>query len=64
MRYRIEFADDLMMVLDEDGNGHDAHIMRRGANDKAERKIDEWAGEYRLDVRRAKRALRSLVRQM
>jgi len=64
MRYRIELADDLLHVLDEDGNGHDAHVVRRDGADAAEKKIDEWAAEYGIDAARAKRELRDLIRRM
>jgi hypothetical protein len=64
MRYRIEFADDLMHVLDENGNGHDALVIRRDNAKDAEAKIDEWAAEYKMDARRAKRELRDLIRRM
>ena len=64
MRYRIELVDDLMHVLDEDGNGYDAHVVCRDGLDVAERNIDEWAGQYSLDPERAKRELRDLIRRM
>ena len=64
MRYRIELADGLMMVMDEGNHGHDAHVLRPDGQDEAERKIDEWAGQYPIDVDRAKRELRDLLRQM
>jgi hypothetical protein len=64
MRYRIEFADDLMHVLDENGNGHDAHVVCPDGRVEAERKIDEWAAEYGIDPRPAKRDVRDLIRRM
>jgi hypothetical protein len=64
MQYRIEFADDLMMVMDDGNHGHDAHVVSPDGRDEAERKIDEWAGAFKFDVGRAKRAMRNLVRQM
>jgi len=64
MRYRIELADDLMHVLDEDGNGYDAIVIRRDNAKDAEAKIDEWAAEYKIDPRLAKRELRDLIRRM
>lgn len=64
MRYRIELADDLLQVLDEDGNGHDAHVVRKGGADAAEQKIDEWAATYGIDPAPAKRELRHLIRRM
>ena len=64
MRYRIELADDLMHVLDEDGNGYDALVVRRDNANDAEATIDEWAAKYDIDARRAKRELRDLIRRM
>lgn len=64
MQYRIELADDLLQVLDEDGNGHDAHVVRKGGADAAEQKIDEWAAEFAVAAEPAKRELRELVCRM
>jgi hypothetical protein len=64
MRYRIEIADDLMHVLDEDGNGQDALVVRKDGAAAAEQKIDVWAAEYGIDPRSAKRDLRDLIRRM
>lgn len=64
MRCRIEFCDDLMHVLDEDGYGHDAHVVCRDGADAAEQKIDEWATAFSIDPEPAKRELRELVGQM
>jgi hypothetical protein len=64
MIYRIEFTDGLMHVMDEDGDGHDAHVVRADGTKEAETKIDEWAAEYDIDPRRARRALRNLIRLM
>ena len=64
MRYRIELADDLMHILDEENKGHDALVVHRDGAAEAEQKIDEWAAEYGIDPRPAKRELRELVRRM
>ena len=67
MRYRIELADDLMHVLDEDGNGHDAHVVRpgRAGGCEAKRKIDEWKTRYpTIDTVKAKREVSRLVEKM
>lgn len=64
MRYRIELTDDLMQVLDEDGYGHDAHVVRKDGADAAEQKIDEWGAEYGIDPALVKRELRDLIRRM
>lgn len=66
MRYRIEFTDDLMHVLDEDGNGHDAQIVRpgRAGGCEAKRQIDEWRTRYEFDSVKAKREVNRLVEKM
>jgi len=45
MRYRIEICQDLMHVLDENGNGYDAHVLvdRQAARDA----MKMWATRYR-----------------
>ncbi len=66
-RYRIEFADDLMMVLDQDNNGHDAQVVAPGreAVYAAKMKINEWKTQYpTIDTVRAKRELNRLVAKM
>ena len=59
MRYRIEFCDDLMMVMDDDGYGYDSHILEDGPNvrDDEDARIDQWADDYEFDVDAAKREL-------
>ena len=64
MRYRIELADDLLQVLDEDGYGHDAHVVRPDGADAAEKTIDEWANRYGIEPASAKRELRDLIGRM
>ena len=64
MRYRIEFADDLMHVLDEQNYGHDAHVVQPGDAAAAERKIGEWATEYGIEPKAPRRQLRDLLRRM
>jgi hypothetical protein len=46
-QHTIEIFDDLMMVLDEDGNGYDCHILRGYA--AAKRKLRRWQTEYSFD---------------
>jgi hypothetical protein len=48
MKHAIEITDDLMHVLDENGYGHDAHILVDRA--AARRQIEKWAGQYEFDV--------------
>ncbi len=64
MHHRIEFADGLMMIMDDENHGYDAHLVEPDAQDEAERKIDDWADEYTIDVARAKRELREIICQM
>lgn len=67
MRYRIELADDLMHVLDENGNGYDAHVVRSGRNGiyEAKMKINEWKARYpTIDTVKAKREVNRLVERM
>lgn len=55
MPHTIEIIDDLMCVMDEDGNGCDAALLDdyRGAK----RQIQDWTGEYTIDVADAYRRL-------
>ncbi len=48
MKHAIEITDDLMHVLDENGYGHDAHILVDCA--AARRQIETWAAECEFDV--------------
>lgn len=64
MRYRIELADDLLHVLDDDGYGHDAHVVRPDGAAAAERTIDDWATRYGIDPAAAKREVRDLIGRM
>ena len=45
--YRIDIADDLMCVLDQYNNGHDAHALTE--RDDAIRQLDAWAHDYKFD---------------
>ncbi len=44
MTHTIDIVDDLMVVLDEDGNGCDCHELR-GLR-KAKRQLRRWQDEY------------------
>lgn len=48
MKHAIEITDDFMHVIDENGYGHDAHILVDRA--AARRQIETWAAEYEFDV--------------
>jgi hypothetical protein len=66
MRYRIEFTDDLMQLLDENNHGHDAHIVTAGREGvyAAKMKINEWRTQYEFDSVKAKREVNRLVEKM
>lgn len=55
MKHAIEITDDLMHVLDENGCGHDAHILVERA--AARRQIETWAAEYEFDMADAERQI-------
>lgn len=44
--YRLEFADGLMMVMDENNHGHDCFVLRTDNVAEAEAQIDDWDGRY------------------
>ena len=48
MQHTIEIIDDLMCLMDEDGNGIDGHLLVDYRD--AERQIKTWAAEYTIDV--------------
>lgn len=49
MTHTIEIIDGMMVVIDEDGNSFDGHLLETGLRD-AKRKIQEWTREYTFDV--------------
>jgi hypothetical protein len=53
--YNIEIVDDLMVVLDEDGNGQDCHELR--SQQAAKRQLRAWQKEYTFDYSEAENAL-------
>jgi hypothetical protein len=55
MRYTIEIIDDLMCVMDDDGNGYDAAVL--GSYRDAKQQIQQWAAEYTINVADAYRQL-------
>ncbi len=52
----IEIIDDLMVILDEEGNGVDAHELR--SYRAARRQVQAWAAEFAIDVADAYEQLR------
>lgn len=55
MNHEIYIIDGMMCVMDEDGNGYDAHELT-GYRD-AKRQIQKWTTEYVIDVAAAYRLL-------
>ncbi len=55
MRHTIEIIEDLMCVMDEDGNGYDAALL--DSYRAAKRQIQHWAAEYTINVAAAYRRL-------
>ena len=53
--HTVEIVDDLMVVLDEDGNGCDCHELR--SLRKAMRQLRRWQDEYTFDYAAASTAL-------
>ena len=51
----FEIVDDLMCVLDEDGNGLDGELLT--GYRQAKQQIERWTGEYTIDVADAYRQL-------
>ena len=64
MQHRIVIEDGMMMVMDNDGNGYDCHVLGDVPAPGAEEQIDRWADEYRFDVARAKREIRNYVQEL
>ena len=54
--HTIEIIDDLMCVMDEDGNGYDAAVLEGYRT--AKQQIQKWAAtEYTIDIAEAYRQL-------
>jgi hypothetical protein len=53
--HTIEIVDDLMVVLDEDGNGHDCHVLASLA--EAQDQLKKWKVEYSFDFDEALAAI-------
>ena len=51
----IEITNDLMMVLDDDGNGNDCHVLTSLA--KAQDQLKKWKDEYSFDCDEAQVAI-------
>ena len=51
----VEIINDLMCVMDRDGNGLDAHLLR--SYRAAKRQIQKWAAQYTIEVAEAYRRL-------
>jgi len=55
MPHTIEIIDDLMCVMDDDGNGHDAVVLARYR--EAKQQIQKWTAEFTINVADAYRQL-------
>lgn len=55
MPHTIEIIDDLMCVMDDDGNGHDAAVL--STYREAKRQIQKWTTEFTINVADAYRQL-------
>ena len=53
--HTIEITNDLMMVLDEDGNGYDCHVLSSLA--EAQNQLEKWKDEYSFDYDEAQAAI-------
>ncbi len=53
--HTIEIVDDLMVVLDEDGNGHDCHVLSSLV--EAQDQLKKWKDEYSFDYDEAQAAV-------
>lgn len=62
MNYRIDFDDDLMMVLDDENNGHDAFEVDPERPWDAVETLAEWGRKYARDACEALEDLRAYLR--
>ncbi len=46
--HTIEIIDDLLCVMDEDGDGYDCHVLDTLVAALAQ--IDAWTGAYAFDI--------------
>jgi hypothetical protein len=63
MKYRIEFADGLMMVLDDENHGQDAFEVDSELPWDAVETLAEWGRQYSLNAVDVLRALRAYLRE-
>jgi len=59
MTYRIEFVDDLMTVVDADGNGHDAFVVDPKQPLDGLETITDWTRRYDFNIFHALLKLRA-----
>lgn len=55
MNHEIYIIDGMMCVMDQHGNGYDAHELTSYRD--AKRQIQKWTAEYTIEVAAAYRAL-------
>ena len=53
--HNIEIVNDLMVVLDEDGNGYDCHVLT--SLTEAQDQLEKWKDEYSFDYGEAQAAV-------
>ena len=53
--HTIEITNDLMMVLDEDGNGYDCHVLTSPV--EAQDQLKKWKDKYSFDYDEAQAAV-------
>ena len=62
MSYTIEIVDDLMCVMDQDGNGCDCHALR--SLREAKRQLRDWQDQYTFDYAEALREVSEFFSQL
>lgn len=62
MNYRIEFVEELMTVVDDDGNGYDAFEVDSDEPWDAVEALAKFGRTYTLDACQALRALRTYLK--
>ena len=62
MNYRMEFGDDVMLILDAENNGHDAMAVNPDKPWDAIDLLTKWGRRYELDACDALRELRRYLK--
>jgi hypothetical protein len=53
--HTVEITNDLMMVLEDDGNGYDCHVLT--SLTEAQSQLEKWKDEYSFDYDEAQAAI-------